>query len=236
MECNMRKPGPRFHAGYQLAISALLLALVIVLFEYTGLDFRISDNFFNGTTWIIDANQPVARFFFYNMPRWLLIAYGSGLCILFLLSFVLKPCEKFRTRKILFIILCAILIPLTVGTGKKITNVYCPYQLTEYGGTKPHLWPFEERVSDDSGKCFPAGHASAGFALLLFIPLARTRKGMVMAGAMTAGWIMGGYQMLNGRHFLSHTLVTMLLSWMIVCLLYFLVVESRFFKGNWLKS
>ncbi len=238
MACDAQNPGGRFRAGRQLAISALLLALVMFLFEYTGLDFQISDNFYDGTAWIVDADQPVTRFFFYDLPRWLLIAYGSSLCILFLLSFVLKPCEKFRTRRILFIILCAILIPLTVGTGKKISNVYCPYQLTEYGGTKPHLWPFQERVSGDSGKCFPAGHASAGFALLLFIPLARTRKGMITAtvGAMAAGWIMGGYQMLNGRHFLSHTLVTMLLSWIIVCLLYFLVMESRLLKGNWLKS
>lgn len=234
MKYETQETRPGFNTGYQLAISAILVIFVITLFEYTSLDFQISDNFFDGTAWIIDANQPVFRFFLYNLPRALLIAYGSGVCILFLLSFALKPFTRFRTRKNFFIILCAILIPLTVGIGKKVSNVYCPYQLTEYGGTKPHLRPFEERVSGDSGKCFPAGHASAGFALLLFVPLTRTRKGMLtaLAAAMTTGWIMGGYQMLNGRHFLSHTIVTMLLSWMIVCTMYFLVFKARLFKGR----
>ena len=234
MKYEPQETGPGFNTGYQLVISAILLILVIVLFESTRLDFQISDNFFDGTAWIIDAKQPVLRFFFYKLPRALLIAYGSGVCILFLLSFALKPFARFRTRRNLFIILCAILIPLTVGIGKKVSNVYCPYQLTEYGGTKPHLRPFQESVSGDSGKCFPAGHASAGFALLLFVPLARTRKGMLaaLAAALAAGWIMGGYQMLNGRHFLSHTIVTMLLSWIIVCTMYFLVFKAPIFKGR----
>jgi membrane-associated PAP2 superfamily phosphatase len=29
------------------------------------------------------------------------------------------------------------------------------------------------------------------------------------------GWIMGGYQMLKGAHYISDTLVTMLLAWII---------------------
>jgi membrane-associated PAP2 superfamily phosphatase len=238
MENGTQESGPSLNTGYQLSISAILLILVVIVFDVARLDFHISNHFFDGAAWIIDANQPVPRFFFYNLPRWLLITYGGGLCILFMLSFVLRPFARFRKRKYLFIILCAILVPLTVGIGKKITDVYCPYQLTEYGGTKPHLQPFERGDLSDSGKCFPAGHASAGFALLLFVPLARTRKRMIMviAAAMTAGWVMGGYQMLNGRHFLSHTLVTMLLSWIIVCSLHFLVFKSRLSKGRWLQN
>ena len=37
------------------------------------------------------------------------------------------------------------------------------------------------------------------------------------------GWIMGLYQMMRGEHFLSHTVVSMLLAWQINLLLVLLV-------------
>jgi len=35
---------------------------------------------------------------------------------------------------------------------------------------------------------------------------------------MFLGWWMGGYQMLKGAHYLSHTVTTMLAAWIIVLL------------------
>ncbi|MDF2367975.1 phosphatase PAP2 family protein [Sneathiella sp.] len=232
MKSKKQDPCYDLNIGRQLIYSALLLVIVLIVFEATHLDFYLSNYFFDGKAWVINANEPTLRFLFYNLPRWLLIAYASSVLLLFILSFILKAFAKFRTRKQLFIILCAILVPLTVGVGKKITNVYCPYQLEEYGGTKPYVHPFQDSHLGNGGKCFPAGHASAGFALLLFIPLVRSKKQklLALAGALTAGWVMGGYQMLNGRHFLSHTIVTMLLSWIIVCILYFLIFKWRLRK------
>ena len=40
---------------------------------------------------------------------------------------------------------------------------------------------------------------------------------------MTAGWVMGIYQMLKGAHFLSHTIVTMLIALIIVQVLAWLL-------------
>jgi membrane-associated PAP2 superfamily phosphatase len=37
---------------------------------------------------------------------------------------------------------------------------------------------------------------------------------------MAMGWIMGLYQMLKGAHYLSHTVTTMLLAWIIICLIH----------------
>jgi membrane-associated PAP2 superfamily phosphatase len=34
--------------------------------------------------------------------------------------------------------------------------------------------------------------------------------------ALAAGWAMGGYKMLIGDHFLSHTIISMLLAWLLV--------------------
>jgi membrane-associated PAP2 superfamily phosphatase len=71
------------------------------------------------------------------------------------------------------------------------------------------------------GNCWPAGHASGGFALVAVASLALTRRGQVLGtlAGLTVGSIMGVYQMVKGAHYLSDTLVTLLLAWIIHLLL-----------------
>ncbi len=47
--------------------------------------------------------------------------------------------------------------------------------------------------------------------------------------AAATGWIMGAYKMLIGDHFLSHTIVTMLLAWLIINVV---IVETRLGYGR----
>ena len=63
------------------------------------------------------------------------------------------------------------------------------------------------------GHCFPAGHASGGFALLALGWLS-DRRAWRIAGTGTglaAGSVMAAYQMAKGAHFLSHSLATLAL-------------------------
>ena len=62
---------------------------------------------------------------------------------------------------------------------------------------------------------FPAGHASGGFALMSLAGLATTRRCRLalLTVGLAAGWWMGLYQMFRGDHYLSHTLVSMLLGY-----------------------
>ena len=48
-----------------------------------------------------------------------------------------------------------------------------------------------------------------------------------LAGAIVLGWVMGGYQMLNGRHFLSHTLAMMRIAWIIILIVHMLVFGAQ---------
>ncbi|MFT5110556.1 MAG: membrane-associated PAP2 superfamily phosphatase, partial [Pseudoalteromonas tetraodonis] len=68
------------------------------------------------------------------------------------------------------------------------------------------------------GHGFPAGHASGGFALMGLCVFGRTRRGITLgvAAGLSLGWILGSYQMLNGNHYLSHTVVTNLLAGILV--------------------
>jgi membrane-associated PAP2 superfamily phosphatase len=67
-----------------------------------------------------------------------------------------------------------------------------------------------------------AGHASGGFALLsLFFLFKTARKSIgVVLFALTIGWSMGLYKMAIGDHFLSHTIITMLIAWLIILIVY----------------
>lgn len=212
----------------QLILTTMVLAFFLAMPEVTQLDFHIASQFFDGESWLIEAKDPMWRYAFYILPKWSLILFASAMILLLLLSIKVRALKRFRTRTQIYIILCAVMIPLAVGLGKKVTDVYCPYQLEQFGGPQKYQTRFFAYNTEDKGSCFPAGHASGGFALLMFVPLARSRKQFAIAltGALAVGWLTGGYQMLNGRHFLSHTVVTMLLAWMIVVINYVLILKK----------
>jgi membrane-associated PAP2 superfamily phosphatase len=119
-----------------------------------------------------------------------------------------------------FLLTCG-LTPALVGTMKKSIGAHCPYSVDRYGGTEPYRHPLSPHDSccpeRKRGACWPAGHASGGFALVALATLTRTRRGLrrgLLTGLL-AGWITGGYQMLKGAHYLSDTIVTMLLAWLL---------------------
>ncbi|HHI69425.1 MAG TPA: phosphatase PAP2 family protein [Rhodobacteraceae bacterium] len=215
----------RINRKRHVLISVILLFVVIFGLENTGIDLLVQKMFFRDGAWLIDYSQPVIRFLFYDAPKRILVIGTAVILLLWLLSWVVKPLARFRERKYIYIVLCMLLVPAVVGLGKKETHVHCPYQLQEFGGDVPYVTLFEANKVDYPGRCFPAGHASGGFALLLFVMLARTRRQQLaaVATAMALGWAMGGYQMLNGRHFLSHTLTTILLAWIIILLVHMAV-------------
>ena len=73
-----------------------------------------------------------------------------------------------------------------------------------------------------SGHCFPAGHASAGFGFLggwfaLHRHLPRL-AGFWFLGALILGLTFGIAQQLRGAHFMSHTLWTAWICWMVAWL------------------
>ena len=226
----MDQPPIHINRVRHLIVSVVLLFVVVLGLENTGLDMAFQHLLYRNGAWLVDSAQPVVRFVFYDAPKKLLVLYAILILLALVLSFVIKPLRRFRTRNNLFILLCLLLVPAVVGLGKKETHVHCPYQLQEFGGDVPYVTLFEANKYESPGRCFPAGHASGGFALLLFVLIAATRRQQMaaLAGAMALGWAMGGYQMVNGRHFLSHTLTTILLAWIVILLVHLALFGRRY--------
>ena len=209
-----------------LWITGGLLAGVLALFEFTNLDLALQDHFFNFETrrWLVDGKEPSGRLLFYNGPK--ALVWIIALTALTAAAGPARWRERWQlNRRGLWLgVLVIATVPALAGLGKKYTNVFCPSEIRHYGGDVAYAKLCDPFPADDRparrGGCFPAGHASGGFALmgLLAVRAARRwRQGVIVLG-LGLGWWMGGYQMLKGAHYLSHTLTTMLVAWLVVLL------------------
>ncbi len=108
----------------------------------------------------------------------------------------------------------------TISLLKYWSNTSCPWDLAMFGGSLTYVSHWNMNLFDGgSGHCFPAGHASTGFAFLGgYFVLRRYRPRLAMwwvAVTIGVGMILGIAQQLRGAHFMSHTLWTAWICWML---------------------
>ena len=203
-----------------------LLAAVLLLCQGTGMDLAVQDRLyqFDSARWLLPRDDRWLEFIFHKLPNYLLIALG-----VFLLGWLAAggrgqwpPAPR---RRLVIVLLTMALTPSLVSLGKEATRSHCPWSVQRYGGPEPYVKPlsrYDECCPPaTSGACWPAGHASGGYALMALASLALTRRGQVrgLLTGLGAGTITGTYQMLKGAHYISDTLVTLLLAWIIHLLL-----------------
>ncbi|MCY7370213.1 MAG: phosphatase PAP2 family protein [Polaromonas sp.] len=117
------------------------------------------------------------------------------------------------------------LLALALISGLKLgSGTSCPWDLQEFGGAALKVSHWHWGTADGGGgHCFPAGHASAGFAYLSGYFVFRRIDPRVarwwLIGALAAGLALGLAQQLRGAHFMSHTLWTAWLCWLVGALL-----------------
>ncbi len=210
----------------QIGISVVVLCGVLIFFELTDIDIYLQDHFFdfNAHRWVIDRQDPIKAIFFYTGIKVLIIALGVTCGVVAGLSLRVPDLKPFGYGTFLMAA-SIIFVPLVLSGSRNFTNVYCPKQLERYGGDKPYAKLLERYPqtfeSLSPGKCFPAGHASAGFALMMgyFVFEKKKNRRVALLTGLSIGWMMGLYQMLNGAHFLSHTIASMIGAWMIILII-----------------
>ena len=210
----------------QIIITVMLLIAVIALFQFSDLDIFIQNFFYNFElkVWLIDKDEPILKFFLYDGMKIFLILIAVA--ILFSLVFLRKKrlIQEYK-KGLIIVLLSAIFVPLMTGSLKAISNTPCPCNIVNFNGVYPDIKVFDSYPKDfiqpSKAKCWPAGHASGGFALMALFFLFKTPKNQKRAliGALIVGWSMGSYKMLLGDHFLSHTLITMIMAWLIILII-----------------
>jgi membrane-associated PAP2 superfamily phosphatase len=211
------------HVAIPLGIFVLLLSIV----EGANLDRRTAGLFYD----------PVLRIFPLR-DSWLLqsvehVAAKRAVMLLGLSVFALyiamhwSPAFRSLRRVVLFIFAGMFLSALSVATLRNSSTSHCPYDLQQYGGA------FSERVVADAsgqlemkpGKCWPSGHASAGFCLFSWyfaaLALGRSRLAAWLLGTIVAfGVILSMGRIAQGAHFLSHCIWTAIVCWFVTVALY----------------
>jgi len=210
----------------QMWMSAAALIFAVIFFGVSGTDIWVQNHFYNPVShqWILDREDPILNFIFYDGIKRLIIIFNVLVLIALIVGWKKPFLARYR-KGLIIVLLSSIFVPVIVGSFKATTNIPCPKNLEIYGGVYPHTCVWEKYPSTFCNqkkiKCWPAGHASGGFALLSLFYLFRKRRAkiIVLSGVMVVGWSMGTYKMLIGDHFLSHTVITMIMAWLIISII-----------------
>lgn len=211
----------RWHLGLPLLFGLLLWQV----YPVTGLDDLIEH-------WYYD---PAARAFPLRDVLWLTAGAHSGLKMLVIavglaaffawLASFFELGLRLERRRFGWIWGAIALASVAVSLLKQGSIHHCPWDIADYGGYAPHLALFDALPAGiKAGRCFPAGHASGGFALMaLYFGLRDDQPRLArftLAGALALGWIMGWAQTMRGAHFLSHTLWSAWVVWLVLLAAY----------------
>ena len=204
----------------QILMTSVVMLLSILLFEFTNLDILVQDKFFdfNNQRWLWSDDEPIGKFLLYDGIKALYL-FGT-LTLLGVVAFFGNLSMLQSVKKGLIIVsISLVVVPGVANLGKAISNIPCPKNLEHYGGNYPHVTLFtgypKGFEQERPVKCYPAGHASGGFALLSLYFLCQRRRSriVIVTSVLILSFTVGGYKMLIGDHFLSHTVATMLLAW-----------------------
>lgn len=209
----------------QIALTVIVLMSLLALFEFSGIDLWVQDSMYNfeQNRWVLARDNRVIKLIFYDGIKNVLILFALTILVGLVLFRKSGWIQLYR-RGLLIVCISSFLVPLVIASMKHVTNTPCPNHTTLYGGSDPYVTVFttypEDFQQKEKALCYPAAHASGGFALLSLFFLFREKRNKILGLAlgMTAGWSMGIYKMLIGDHFLSHTVVTMILAWLLILL------------------
>lgn len=148
-----------------------------------------------------------------------LLGWAAMLLLSLGLWWPLGPLARLPWARRLQLLLSGWLALLLVGLLKGANATSCPWDLQAFGGVARQLphWAGFWRGDGGGGHCFPAGHASTGFAFVGgFFAFRRDAPALArrwLAVALAAGLLLGLGQQLRGAHFMSHTLWSAWLCW-----------------------
>jgi membrane-associated PAP2 superfamily phosphatase len=196
-----------------LRAPALAVVAITLFFGLPGLggeavDFWFQSFFWDGKAWLIPHEHPLGRALAYDGPKALIIIWAV------LLIGAAIFAKRVRTRA-LYLLACLAVVSVVCTQIRAVTGMATPLELKAFGGTHEHLLLFQAKPAGYPSHAFPAGHASGGFALLGLYWILQARRWRGLALGLGVGCWMGFYQVARGEHFLSHTLATAALAWLL---------------------
>ncbi len=216
-------PSRFFDFRLALGIALLLMALLLVV-DPTPVDFALARLFYEPGQGFIGRSSFWLEDILHDRAKQALIMLGVLAIAGFLLSLMPTRLRAWR-RQLGYLVLALGLSTSVVTPLKTLTGMHCPWSLSEFGGQEQFTPLLSERApTANPGRCWPGGHASAGFSLLALFFVLRDRRPraarIALVVALGLGSLFSLGRMLQGAHFLSHNLWTLLINWVICVLTY----------------
>ena len=199
-------------------VAPLFVVLGAILSEYTGLDEYLARLVYDPATqsWPWKNNFWTAGVL-HNFGKDLVVYIMAAIFLFFIASFFIKKIRPFR-KGAFFMIAGGLSGVAIVSLLKNTTHIYTPWDLSIFGGDRPHVLLFDSAPKGlPVGYAFPGGHSSGGFSFLTLYFLLEYYKPKYKYYGLLVGLGLGGLfamaQELRGAHFLSHDLFSMVICW-----------------------
>lgn len=202
----------------------LYLAIILVI-DYAGIDIWLAKAIFQfeGMSWELKHHW-LTEGIIHKGGR---LANNIGIVIVLAVSVYWHVSKASSDKREASRLLCLSLATsfICINYLKAITNIDCPWDLRMFGGDMPYIHLFADKPDSlPIAKCFPAGHASAGYAWIsLYYFFQRISPQWKIPGLLVgliAGLIFGVGQQLRGAHFLSHDVTTLFLCGLIAFMVF----------------
>ena len=208
---------PRFVLRH-LWLPLLCVLWILLLIAAGGVDIALADRIYawEGQHWALRQAFSTEILVHKAGRNLSLLAWFTVLALcLYSLS---RDAWRDRRRPLAYLLVSTVVATALVAWIKHWSNMDCPWDLVRYGGDRPFIGLFGLRpVGLQRGACFPAGHASGGYAwVALYYFFLAIRPGWRWLGLVTglsAGLLFGISQQLRGAHFVSHDICTLGICW-----------------------
>jgi len=202
----------------RLAVATTGFLLLLLAWEATGMDLRLAH--FSGSA----SGFALREHWF--LEGWLhqggrLAGWTASLALCAAVWWPVGWLKQLDMNERLRLAVIPLISALAVVTFKGLSAASCPWDLTDFGGVARYVSHWHGFIASDggSGHCFPAGQASSGFCFVGGYFVLHPRMPRIgwawLAASVTVGFALGIAQQLRGAHFMSHTLWTGALCWMV---------------------
>ncbi len=203
----------------------LIFIAVLTTAELFDLKFLVANKLYQleGFQWSLKHHFVTETIFHEGVRNLNLIAVISLLALTLVQFF---PGKNHSQRRRYVLLLLSLLLSFGLVNYLKATlGMDCPWDLRLYGGTKPYvnLWSLSDSHFS-SGRCFPSGHSSIGFAWIgLYFFWRKNRPDLAKTSAVLSllvGFILGFAQQLRGAHFFVDDITTAFICWSIALFIF----------------
>lgn len=209
----------------RMLLALILLSLFFMVFPQT--DLWVSQHFYSATSeqFLLQNSQMVDGIRAAVVDA--LWALNIGLILVLVVKSIFPRCVQWiQAKTALYVLLCFLVAPSLVVNVllKDHWGRPRPTQIESFGGDKifQPAWKISQQC--DHNCAFVCGDCAMVFTLFAFVPLVK-RKKLLACAVTTAGLSMGALRLAAGGHFLSDVVLSGLLVYVLVLLIYTLFLR-----------